>query len=190
MLAVSLSFKRSQRGVALLIALLILVVVSLMGITAMKTSMFSAKIATGTQVDAMAFEGAESAVSDAFKSLEAMSSDDLQFFLSGGVMNRCLSSGSAIEGACGLSSRMDSRDLIKAGSRMRQDGLQAVSGGQVSMSGNSVIPMDFNFDIVGNAEVEEFNIDNHHVQQALKRGLVSTSDLMSSAQRERGNEAE
>ena len=70
MLPVSMSFKRHEQGVALLIALLILVVVSLMGITAMKTSMFSAKIATGTQVDAMAFEGAESSVSDAFKKLE------------------------------------------------------------------------------------------------------------------------
>ncbi len=190
MLPVSMSFKRHEQGVALLIALLILVVVSLMGITAMKTSMFSAKIATGTQVDAMAFEGAESSVSDAFKKLENMSSDDLQSFLSGEVMHRCLSSGAAIDGVCGPSSRMDSRDLIKAGSRTRQQGFQAVSGGQVSMSGNSVIPMDFNFDIVGDAESEEFNIDNHHVQQALKRGLVSASDLMSSAQRERGNEAE
>ena len=90
MLPVSMSFKRHEQGVALLIALLILVVVSLMGITAMKTSMFSAKIATGTQVDAMAFEGAESSVSDAFKKLENMSSDDLQSFLSGEVMHLSL----------------------------------------------------------------------------------------------------
>jgi Tfp pilus assembly protein PilX len=176
-----LSSSRRQRGVALLIALLILVVVSLMGITAMKTSMFSAKIATGTQVDAMAFEGAESAISDAYRHLETMSSDDLQFFLGGGIMRRCLSGGTSTDSACTASSRMDSRGLVNAGSRIRQEGFQAVSGGQVSMSGNSVIPMDFNFDIVGESEVETFNIDNAHVQQALKRGLVSNSDLMSSA---------
>jgi len=181
MMSVSLSSGYRQRGVALLIALLILVVVSLMGITAMKTSMFSAKIATGTQVDAMAFEGAESAISDAYRHLETMSSDDLQFFLGGGIMRRCLSGGGSTDSACTASSRMDSRGLINSGSRIRQEGFQAVPGGQVSMSGNSVIAMDFNFDIVGDAEVEEFNIDNSHVQQALKRGLVSNSDLMSSA---------
>ena len=155
----------TQRGVALLIALLILVVVSLMGITAMKTSMFSAKIATGTQVDAMAFEGAESAVSDAYKHLETMSSDELQFFLSGGIMNRCLSGGTSTDVVCEASSRMDSRGLINAGSRTRQEGLQAVSGGQVSMSGNNVIPMDYNFDILGGAEIQDFDVENYHVQR-------------------------
>ena len=40
------SIYKSERGAALLIALFVLVIVSVMGITAMKTSMFSAKIAT------------------------------------------------------------------------------------------------------------------------------------------------
>jgi len=54
----SLFLGNNQRGAALIVALLILVVVSVLGVSAMKTSMFAAKVATGTQADAMVFEAA------------------------------------------------------------------------------------------------------------------------------------
>ena len=168
---------RAQRGVALLIALLILVIVSLMGITAMKTSMFSAKISTGTQVDAMAFEGAESAVEEAYAHLQGMSGAELQPFLRGQVAYRCLA-GNTVKGTrCTGSERLDSRDLVQAGSRIRQNGMQALDGGQVSVSGGGRLEVDYTFEIMGDSEVEQFKIENHHLQQALKTGLVSPSDF-------------
>ncbi|UWN49203.1 hypothetical protein ASALC70_01402 [Alcanivorax sp. ALC70] len=129
---------RAQRGAALLIALLILVIVSLMGVTAMKTSMFSAKISTGTQVDAMAFEGAESAVAEAYSYLYGLSSVDLQPFLFGQVAYRCLDGSSVLTTICDGNEYMDSRELVRAQSRIRQKGMQPVSGGQVSMSGAAI----------------------------------------------------
>ena len=58
---------RRQQGAALVVALLILVVVSLLGVSAMKSSVFSAKVATGTQADAMTFEAAETSLTGAYK---------------------------------------------------------------------------------------------------------------------------
>ncbi|MBL7252275.1 PilX N-terminal domain-containing pilus assembly protein [Alloalcanivorax sp. C16-2] len=168
---------RGERGAALLIALMILVIVSLMGITAMKTSMFSAKISTGTQVDAMAFEGAESAVADAYAYLSGLNSNALQPFLLGQVEYRCLGGGVVLQTRCGTSDYMDSRGLVQAQSRIRQKGMQPVSGGQVSMSGGGTLIVDYTFEIMGDSEVEQFEIENHHLQQALKRGMVSSTDF-------------
>ena len=168
---------RRQRGVALLVALLILVIVSLMGITAMKTSMFSSKISTGTQVDAMSFEGAESAVEDAFGYLYTMSSAQLQPFLNGQVMERCLTASGVTLSVCQNTDRMDSRGLVQAGSRTRQKGMQPVSGGKVSMTGSGSMIVDYTFEIMGNSEIEQFEVDDHHLQQALKRGMVASSDF-------------
>ena len=58
-----------QKGAALMVALMILVVVSLMGVSAMKSSVFSTKVATSTQADAMTFEAAETAVTEAYAEL-------------------------------------------------------------------------------------------------------------------------
>ncbi|MEQ9507665.1 MAG: PilX N-terminal domain-containing pilus assembly protein [Alloalcanivorax xenomutans] len=175
----SITHYNSQRGAALLVALMILVIVSILGITAMKTSMFSSKIATGTQVDAMAFEGAESAVNEAFTSLYGMSSAQLQPFLTGSVGQRCLVGGEATAAvrACTSTDRMDSRGLVRAGSRIRQEGMRAVSGGQLSMSGNNTLVVDFTFEILGEAEIDDFSVNNHHMLEALKRGMVSSSDF-------------
>lgn len=166
-----------QAGVALLISLLILVIVSLLGVTAMKTSLFSAKIATGSQINAMAFEGAESAVADAYGYLYNLSSAELQPFLNGQMVNRCLTASGVSLNACQNNDRMDSRKLVQAGSRIRQKGMQPVSGGQVSMSGSGGMIVDYTFDIMGNSEIEQFDVDNHHLQQALKRGMVASSDF-------------
>ncbi|MCU5785440.1 PilX N-terminal domain-containing pilus assembly protein [Alloalcanivorax marinus] len=168
---------RRQRGVALLVALLILVIVSLMGITAMKTSMFSSKISTGTQVDAMSFEGAESAVEDAFGYLYGINGAEMLSFMNGQIMHRCLTANGVNLTTCQSSDRMDSRGLVKAESRIRQKGMRPVDGGQVSMTGTSSITVDYTFDIIGDSEIEQFEVDDHHLQQALKSARVSSSDF-------------
>ena len=78
----------SQRGAALIVALLILVVVSVLGVSAMKTSMFAAKVATGTQADAMVFEAAESSVADMYNTINNMNEVALTEFLVDQVVAR------------------------------------------------------------------------------------------------------
>ncbi|GAA5111855.1 PilX N-terminal domain-containing pilus assembly protein [Alloalcanivorax gelatiniphagus] len=172
-----ISSVRAQRGVALLIALLILVIVSLMGVTAMKTSMFSAKISTGTQVDAMAFEGAESAVADAYAYLYGLEGLELQPLFNGQIIYRCLSGDTVKDTACEGNERLDSRGMVQAQSRIRQNGAEPVDGQEISYSGGGSTVVDYTFEIMGDSEVDDFKIDNHHLQQALKRGLFVPSDF-------------
>src|SRR5690606_23972012 len=53
---------QKERGLALMVALLVLVIISVLGITAMRTSMFNARVALGAQTSVMVFQGAESAI--------------------------------------------------------------------------------------------------------------------------------
>ena len=183
--------RADQRGVALLVALIILVIVSLLGVTAMKTSMFSAKIATGSQVDAMAFEGAESAVNASFEQLAAAGSAGLQPLLSGATLNRCLTAAQGlVDRACTGSDRSDSRGLVQAGSRARQNGIEPVGGGQVSYTGNASVSVDFRIEILGQSEIDDFHVDNNHMQEALKRGPVSPSELQNIVNLEQPNQGE
>src|SRR5690606_36675497 len=76
----------SQRGAALLVALIILVMVSLMGISALRSSVFSGKVATGIQADAMTFEAAETALGVTYRSLSAMTDQALSTALNGGAV--------------------------------------------------------------------------------------------------------
>ncbi|WP_157933834.1 pilus assembly PilX family protein [Alloalcanivorax mobilis] len=170
--------RTSQSGVALLVALMILVIVSLLGVTAMKTSMFSAKIATGSQVDAMAFEGAESAVNASFGQLAAAGSSGLQPLLNGATLNRCLTAAQGLlDRGCAGSDRSDSRGLVRAGSRLRLNGMEPISGEAVGFTGNSSVKVDFRIEILGQSEIDDFHVDNNHLQEALKRGPVASSDL-------------
>ena len=157
-----LSHKR-QRGVALLIALFVLVIVSVMGITAMKTSMFSAKIATGTQIDAMAFEGAESAVSATFRELE--NDDDVTM------------SDETVEGACGDGQTLDSRGLIVSESHSKVNGYMPIDGGGISSTGGGALQVDYKVGILGDSRLPGLGVENHHMQEALKRALKPSSDI-------------
>lgn len=171
-----LSHKR-QRGVALLIALFVLVIVSVMGITAMKTSMFSAKIATGTQIDAMAFEGAESAITATY--LELANDDDvMQTLLLGGMVSRCITMADrTAEGACVDGQTLDSRGLIVSESHSKVNGYAPIDGYQVGSSGGGAQLVEYKIGILGDSELADLGVENHHMQEALKRALKPSSDI-------------
>lgn len=167
-----------QRGAALLVALLILVAISLLGISAMKTSMFSSKVSTGVQADAMVFEAAESAIVESYSELDEMGSTDLSAFLGGDVMTRCLSSGNPRkQGECDALDYMGNRGLIKASSRSQVNGFQLISGAQVSATGNAGTFVDYQVQIVGTSRMAAFNIDDAHIQELLKRGIRPSSEI-------------
>lgn len=170
-------FARRQRGVALLIALLILVIVSLMGTTAMRTSMFSAKIATGTQISAMAFEGAESAISATIHNLKNDSAR-LQKLMAGTPLTQCVTlSDLSKEGECTGSDHLDSRALVVAESHARRIGYLPIKGGAVSSSGGGAVKVDYRMAILGDAEIADFKRTEHHLQEVLKRGIKPSSDI-------------
>lgn len=171
-----LSYK-NQSGVALLIALFVLVIVSVMGITAMKTSMFSAKIATGTQIDAMAFEGAESAVTATY--LELGSDDDvMQTLLLGGVVSRCITMvDRTAEGVCGDGQTLDSRGLVVSESHSKVNGYAPIDGAAVGTTGGGSLQVEYKIGILGNSELPDLGVENHHMQEALKRALKPSSDI-------------
>ncbi len=166
-----------QRGAALLIALFVLVIVSVMGITAMKTSMFSAKIATGTQIDAMAFEGAESAITATF--IELGGDDEvMQKLLLGETIARCITMTSqTVGGACGQDQTLDSRGLVVAESHSKVNGFAPIDGYQIGSSGGGAQLVEYKIGILGDSELPDLAVENHHMQEALKRALKPSSDI-------------
>lgn len=59
---VSLIHRHRQKGVALLVTLVILVIVTFMGLVAMRSGLLSVTMSTNSQVDSLLFEGADAGV--------------------------------------------------------------------------------------------------------------------------------
>lgn len=177
-----------QRGVALIVALLILVMISIIGITAMRTSIFNAKISTSAQGSTMAFQAAESALAALF--LEASqyngdTADDTNVIflalrqLDFGALapiDRCVTAGDLFkQGACQDADRFDERGLIQASSRLviKPGTIPCGIGGggegsQVSTSGEGsgmVRGLDYQFVAVAHGRLEPLNLDSYTVQE-------------------------
>ena len=168
----------SQRGAALIVALLILVVVSVLGVSAMKTSMFAAKVATGTRADAMVFEAAESSVADMYNTINNMDEVALTAFLVDQVVaRRCLLNSGGRDGACSSGDSMDARKVITASAGASEDGYELISGNQVSATGNSATFVDYSINVQGDAVMDGFNINDRHLQQLLKTGILPGSEM-------------
>lgn len=180
--------KSGQRGVALVVALLILVMISIIGIAAMRTSIFNAKISTSAQGSTMAFQAAESALAALF--IEASeyngdSADDTNIIflalrqLDFGTLapiDRCVTTGDLFkQGACQAADRFDERGLMQASSRLviKPGTIPCGIGGggegsQVSTSGEGsgmVRGLDYQFVAVGHGRLEPLNLDSFTVQE-------------------------
>lgn len=164
-----------QRGAALLVALMILLITAMLGMAAMRTSIFNSRIALSTQVDAMAFEAAESALSVAFREIGSSAGmTDMLDMLDGGIYERCVTAAVPLKpGACAGNDYMDSSQMIRAHARAAVRGRHPISGGQISTTGGNAILVDYEVGILGESEVMTFEMENHHAQEALKRGLMA-----------------
>ncbi|MEH6492135.1 hypothetical protein [Halopseudomonas sp.] len=167
-----------QQGAALLVALAVLILVSMLGLVAMKSSIFSAKVATGLQTDAMVFEAAETAITDAYNGLSGLSNEELYAAIGATSTERCVrSTGGASAGRCGADDFMDERDLLKAESLSYLSGYQAIPNSQVSVTGGGGVFVDYRVDILGESEMPSYNIANYHLQETLKRGIKPGSEI-------------
>ena len=179
---------KDQRGVALVVALLILVMISIIGIAAMRTSIFNAKISTSAQGSTMAFQAAESALAALFIEASAYEGDTADntnvIFLAlrqldFGTLSpieRCVTSSDLYKvGACQAGDRFDERGLMQASSKLviKPGTIPCGIGGggagsQVSTSGEGsgmVRGLDYQFVAVGHGRLEPLNIDSFTVQE-------------------------
>jgi type IV pilus assembly protein PilX len=176
---------KQQRGVALMAALMVLLIISIIGVAAMRSSAFSAKVATGVQLDAIAFEAAESAIAETLFSIsafnDAQSNDDFDEIVdlfNGGTVVWCITEGGKTNAACADTARFDSRGVVQAESRAASTGYSATSGNQISSAGGGgVLIADFELTIQGNSTLVGYGLSNRHVQQALRRGMVPGSEI-------------
>ena len=117
----------------------------------------------------MSFDAAESAVAMSLERLRGLNDTELsRSVLNGESMQTCLlSDGSLKNSECGNSDRMDSRELLQAGSYIvhLQNNCRMVSGSDVE------IYRDYVIDILGESNMQSYQIENNHLQEALKVGL-------------------
>lgn len=171
-------FQNKQRGAALLVALLILVLVSLLGISALRSSVFSGKVATSVQADAMTFEAAETALGVTFRRLDAMTGEALYTGLVDNVIEHCIQhSNPESTGPCGGSDFMDERGLLRAQSTSLLAGYAMRDGFAVGQTGSNSIFVDYQINMLAESEMPTLNLENFHLQEALKFGILPASEI-------------
>lgn len=164
----SLTHRSSQQGAVLVVALIVLVMVSLLGLSAMRASVFSTKVATGIQADTMTFEAAETALGLTFRTLDEMSEEELTAaVIDGNTVEYCVSSEGIVSAApCNDNDFMDSRNLLQASAFATHppNNCRPISGFDVEEYKDLVI------NLLGESEMANYNIENHHLQEGLKLG--------------------
>ncbi|POB05181.1 PilX N-terminal domain-containing pilus assembly protein [Halopseudomonas oceani] len=167
----------AQQGIALVVALVVLLMVSVLGLSAMRASVFSAKVATGVQSDVMTFEAAETAIVSTYEELSGLSNEQLYAAVDGQASQFCITENGAVDGACGSTNFMDVRGLLQAESLSYLDGFSPISGSQVSSSGGAGVFVDYRINILGESEMPNYSIENHHLQETLKRGIKPGAEI-------------
>ena len=186
-----------QQGAAMLVALMILIVVTIIGVAAMRSSVFNSKIATGARASTMAFQASESALAALFT--EAADQNDANpdnalnvaiGQLSLGVfesVERCITvSDMSKPGACTASDRYDSAGLMQASYRLAVNPNPRVAppsrdmndGGQISRAGEgTTIFGDYQFVGVGHGRLDMLDVDQFNIQEFARRGIIPGDDL-------------
>lgn len=177
-----------QQGAALLVALFILVIISIIGVAAMRTSIFNSKIATSAQAGTMSFQAAESALSAVFREATEVDMETPGHVIGAAIaqlglgniveQNRCVTAGNLYKyGACDPAvDFMDSRELVQASSRTLVKGkTRAKIGEQVSIGGTRFAYYDFL--TVAEGQVGVMNVENYNVQEYEIVGIVPEGEM-------------
>jgi hypothetical protein len=98
-----IAVSNKQRGVALLVCLMLLIIISILGITAMRISMSQSVIASGSLASEMAFQAAETAISRAIFQQGEVDLDTRVVLPTsfGAPVTRCISKGQPSQGVFG-----------------------------------------------------------------------------------------
>jgi hypothetical protein len=170
-----------QHGSALLVSLIILLMVSVLGLSAMRASIFSSKVSTGLQADAMTFEASETVLTSTYDELSGLTDLLLYAAIEGAGRFYCLGSDGVLDGGdvgCGAADTFDSRELLTAGAYTYIAGLQAIEGSQVSISGGgSGVFVDYRIDMLSRSTMDSYSLESNHLQETLKRGIQPAGEL-------------
>jgi Tfp pilus assembly protein PilX len=110
-----IAVSNKQKGVALLVCLMLLIIISILGITAMRISMSQSMIASSSLASEMAFQSAETAISRAIQQGELDLETRVVLPTSfGAPVTRCISKGSAITTACGGGTYADDKGVTES----------------------------------------------------------------------------
>jgi Tfp pilus assembly protein PilX len=180
----SLSARHNQSGAALVIALMILVIISIVGLTALRSSVFNTKISTMSQASTMSFQGAETAIAAVFD--EAVN----QSFKTPGhvvsyavaelgfgnnvVIDRCVTHGNLyLQRACTNNDFVDSRGLVQAGSRTMVKPTPRLKLNEVitDNTGGSTTIRYYDFVTVADAYVPVMKMSSFNVQEFTTEAL-------------------
>ncbi|MEE2731116.1 MAG: PilX N-terminal domain-containing pilus assembly protein [Pseudomonadota bacterium] len=137
---------KQQHGAALLIALLILLMVTLMGVSAIKSGLFHERMAFNAQADEMAFHAAETAIGGVTGEAQRNSQfvSDL-VNVNGNAQVHCVSKSSGLaEGACDNADTLDERASLLSQSSSRFDSKRVLLASDVEYF------KDFVFESEGN----------------------------------------
>jgi len=93
------------------------------------------------------------------------------------VARRCLLNSGGRDGACNSGDSMYARKVITASSAATENGFRLISGNQVSTTGNTATFVDYSINVQGDAVMDGFNLNDRHLQQLLKTGILPGSQL-------------
>lgn len=164
----------SQRGVALFVALMILVIISILGIAAMRSSITNARIATGIQGGAMTFQAAQSAIN---KAIEDITYKDgvASTLLSSMVLkrnqgeqptyHRCLVNGKSteVDSSCSSSQFFDTRKLLQSSYDAYLEKNQSVALGYSTLAFNTIV-------VTGSGSMVSLTMTDAYVQELAMMG--------------------
>ncbi len=115
--------QRKQQGAALMVALIILLMVTLMGVSAIKSGLFHERMAFNAQAEELSFHAAETAIGGVIA--EARGNSTLVSELvdaNGGGITHCISKASGLAAdACGNTDTIDERGSILSQATSRFD---------------------------------------------------------------------
>ena len=186
-----------QQGIAMVVALLLLVVITVMGLVSLRSGMMSGKITASARASIITFQAAESALNAVFReAVDASAADPANIVnvlvsqLALGTLSpvdRCVThTDSFIRRPCIPGDTFDSRGLIQASSRVaiRPDPKQVrprgnnQGGTQISRTGaGATLFADYEFVAVGRGALDALTMETYTVQEFAKIGVVPGDDL-------------
>lgn len=176
---------RRQSGIALFVALMILVIISVLGVAAMRSSVTNARITTGIQAGEMSFQGAQTAINAVINEMIGTTAGQpgniLTDMIAGHaagtvtVQRRCVTaSNTAVTGAC-TTQFVDSRSLVRAGSQsILENDMLPAPGWSLSGSGSYAY---YQIIVAGEGGVPSIGTNNTNVQKLALLGPKPQGDL-------------
>lgn len=176
---------RQQQGIALFVALMILVIISVLGAAAMRSSITNARIITGIQAGEMSFQGAQTAINAVINEMVGSTAGQSGNILTDMINNRvagkvvvykrCVTaSDTSVAGAC-TTQFVDSRSLVRADSQsiLEEDTLPA-AGWALSGAGMYAYHQII---VAGEGQVPSIGTSNTNVQKLALLGPKAQGDL-------------